>query len=160
VPGNRLGRPRLVLVGVDKYRPLGLNPWLWPAGAALLGLAAAAVWSLATGRGSLDAAIEIDRRFALKERVSTAWALEPALRDTPSGQTVLSDAVAHVKRIEVGSRFAVRPGRQLLLPLIPLRPWRWWCCWCIPAPRKAPQRRLRCNRWNKCGNRSSPLRRN
>ena len=52
-----------VLVAVDKYYPLGLKSWAWPAIGLATGLvaSAAAVWL--RGQSELDAAIEIDRRL-------------------------------------------------------------------------------------------------
>ena len=67
----------LGLVLADKYWPLGLPALAWPAGAIGLGLVAALVWAIARGRGPLDAAIELDRRFQLHERVSSSLALTP-----------------------------------------------------------------------------------
>ncbi len=65
----------LVLIAVDKFRPMGIEPWAWPAGGVVLGIAAAIFWSIARARGPVDAAIEIDRRFGLKERVSSTLAM-------------------------------------------------------------------------------------
>jgi len=106
-------------IAVDKFYPTGVPAWGWAAGALGLGLVAAAVWTLATRRGPLGAAIEIDRRFGLKERVSSTLAMDPQERETEAGQALLKDAVRRVGRIDVAARFAVTPGKQVLLPLLP-----------------------------------------
>ena len=72
----------VVLIAVDKFRPLGVEAWAWAAGALAVGLIAAAVWTLLVRGNSLEAAMEIDHRFGLKERVSSALALSPADRET------------------------------------------------------------------------------
>jgi gas vesicle protein len=109
----------LILIAVDKYRPLGIDPWIWGVGALALGIAVAAAWALVRGPRPIDAAIEIDRRFALKERVSSALSLSDDDRRTLAGQALIDDAVRRVGRLDVGERFAIAPGRQVLLPLLP-----------------------------------------
>jgi hypothetical protein len=106
-------------MGVDKFYPLGVPAGGWAAGALGLGLVVAVVWMLATRRGPLGAAIEIDRRFGLKERVSSTLAMAAEERETEAGQALLHDAIRRVGRIDVASRFAVTPGKQVLLPLLP-----------------------------------------
>jgi hypothetical protein len=108
-----------VLIAVDKFRPLGVEAWAWAAGALAAGLIAATVWTLLVRGNSLEAAIEIDHRFGLKERVSSALALSPADRQTEAGEALVADAVRRVERIDVAGRFAVNPPRRLLLPLLP-----------------------------------------
>jgi hypothetical protein len=108
-----------VLILIDKYVPLGLQPWAWPAGALGLGLAAAAGWAIWRSRGAIDAAIEIDRRFGLKERVSSTLAMSDEERQSEIGEALVSDAIRRVERIDVHEHFTVTPGRQLLLPLAP-----------------------------------------
>ncbi len=63
--------------------------------------------------------MEIDRRFALKERVSSALAMPPDDLQSEAGQAVSADALRRVKRIDVAEKFAVIPPRKLLLPLAP-----------------------------------------
>jgi hypothetical protein len=109
----------LVLIVVDKFWPLGVEAWGWAAGGLGVGLAAAMVWTFYRRSSPLEAAIEIDHRFALKERVSSALALTSADRQTEAGEALLADAVARIERIDVGGRFAVKPPRRLLLPLLP-----------------------------------------
>jgi hypothetical protein len=109
----------LAVIAADKFYPMGVPAWGWAAGALGLGLVAAAVWMLATQRGPLDAAIEIDRRFGLKERVSSTLAMAPEERQTEAGRALVQDAVRRVGRIDVASRFAIAPGKQVLLPLLP-----------------------------------------
>lgn len=109
----------VVLIAVDKFYPLGVCAWAWGAGAIGLGLIVALVWSQVTRRRPLDAAVEIDRRFGLKERISSVLAMSPKERETDVGQTLVADAARRIERIEVAERFPVRPGRQLLLPLLP-----------------------------------------
>ncbi len=84
-----------------------------------LGLLAAVVWTLLVRGSLLEAAIEIDRRFALKERVSSALTLTPADRQSEAGEALLADALRRVERIDVAGRFTVKPPRRLLLPLLP-----------------------------------------
>jgi putative flippase GtrA len=49
----------------------------WLLGSLGAGLLVAAVWTFITSRSSLDAAIEIDRRFDLRERVASSLSLSP-----------------------------------------------------------------------------------
>jgi len=109
----------LVLIAVDKFRPTGVEAWMWGAGALGLGLLAAAAWAIFSGRGPIDAAIEVDRRFGLKERVSSTLAMSDDQRRSEVGQALVEDAVRRVERIDVHEQFKVSPGRQILLPLVP-----------------------------------------
>lgn len=109
----------LVLVGVDKFRPLGVEAWIWGGGAVGLGLLAAIAWALATARGLVDAAIELDRRCGLKERVSSSLAMSNEERESELGQALIDDARRRVERIEVRQHFPVAPGRRILLPVLP-----------------------------------------
>jgi len=109
----------LVLIAVDKFWPTGIEPWVWPAGGVALGIVAAVFWSIVRGRGPVDAAIEIDRRFGLKERVSSTLAMSSEQRNSAVGEAVVRDAVRRVQRVDVPERFPISPGKQLLLPLAP-----------------------------------------
>src|SRR4029453_10901232 len=51
--------------------------WSWIGGGLGAGLVMAWSWTWLIRRSKLDAAIEIDRRFGLKERVSSTLALSP-----------------------------------------------------------------------------------
>ncbi|NLX98117.1 MAG: hypothetical protein GXY83_18305 [Rhodopirellula sp.] len=109
----------LVVIATGKIWPLGVADWVWLASAAGAGLLLAAGRTLATERGAVDAAIELDRRFGLKERVSSTLAMSPDERNTEIGRALVADAIHRVSRIHVREHFGVRPGRQLLLPLLP-----------------------------------------
>ena len=112
-----------VAIAVAKVWPLGIASWVWAAGwicgALGVGLLVAAAWTWFHRDDSLSAAIAIDQRFGLKERVSSALALPAPERDSGVGQALVSDAVRRVERIDVGSRFKLTLGRRNLLPLLP-----------------------------------------
>jgi hypothetical protein len=109
----------VIVILVGKFWPLGVADWVWPAAAVGLGTLAAAGWAVATGRGTMDAAIEIDHRFGLKERVSSTLALSEEERDSEAGQALTADAIRRVKRIDVAERMKISPGRPVLFPLFP-----------------------------------------
>jgi len=107
----------LVLAGIF-WLP-GVSPWIWVAGGVALGIVAAWAWTMATAGELIDAAIEIDRRFGLKERVSSAWALAETDRRSQAGQALVDDAARRVGRIDISDRMKVTPSRRLLYPLVP-----------------------------------------
>jgi len=109
----------LVLIVLDRFYPLGVEAWVWGTGALGLGLLVSGGWVLFTRRKTLDAAIEVDHRFALKERVSSTLSLPPEDRRTEAAQALIEDTVRRVERIEVASKFGVVPPRQIFLPLLP-----------------------------------------
>lgn len=92
---------------------------LWLAGGVASAVLAAAVWTWLRGRSDLEAAIEIDRRFDLRERVASSLSLPPEMLDTPAGKALVADALRAVGRIEVDERFRIRPQRRAWLPLLP-----------------------------------------
>ena len=101
--------------------PVDAQTWdiSWIAGGAALGLVMAGVWTYLIRRSSLDAAIELDRRFGLKERVSSALALGPQELSSDVGQALVTDAIRKVERIDVREGFKVAPTWRLVLPLLP-----------------------------------------
>ena len=91
----------------------------WSGGAVVVGLAAAALWTYFVRRTASDAALEIDRRFGLKERVSSALALNPAQHDSEAGRALLDDAARRVARVDVSERFGVSVRWTAAMPLVP-----------------------------------------
>lgn len=112
-----------IALAAAKLFPLGVNGGIWAAawigGMLAVGIIVAAVWTWLRRRDPLFAAIEIDRRFELKERVSSVLALSPAELDSEAGQALVSDAVRRVEHADIPSRFAVPLGKKNLLPLVP-----------------------------------------
>jgi len=109
-------------LGIGKLLP-GLDGPVWTAawlaGTAVGGLVGAALQTWFRRRSTLEAALEIDRRFGLKERVSSSLALNTDERLTDVGQALVADAADRVDRLEVSERFRVRAGRRAMLPLAP-----------------------------------------
>ena len=103
-----LAVPRLWLVVVP--RPVWDAAWL--AGALAGGLVVALVATGVRRRSRLQAALEIDRRCALKERVSSALALPPEERDTPMGRALVEDASRRVERVDVAEAIPVALPRR------------------------------------------------
>lgn len=93
--------------------------WSWTGGAIAFALIAAGVLAAVYRRGVLEAAIELDRRFGLKERVSTTLALTADERQSEIGQALVADAVRRVERVAVAEQFPLQMKRPALLPLIP-----------------------------------------
>jgi hypothetical protein len=83
--------------------------WAVLGGAAGVGTVAAILWAVLTAPSRSAAALEMDTRFGLKERVTTALYLKPEEQATPAGQAVLADAQAKVSPLAVGEKFPVRP---------------------------------------------------
>lgn len=92
---------------------------LWIATAGLGSVLAAVFATWITRRSSLEAAMEIDRRFGLRERVASSLALAPADIETPAGKALLNDAARRVERIDVAEKFRPQPSRRAWLPLLP-----------------------------------------
>lgn len=68
----------------------------------------------------LDAAVEVDRRFGLRERLSSALALDPQSAESPVGQALLADAESRASRIDVRDQFPIRMDRTAGWVLLPL----------------------------------------
>jgi hypothetical protein len=77
-----------------------------------------AIWSaLRTAPTQLSAALAIDNRFDLKERVTTALSLSPQEQSSPAGQALLQDANQRLEKVAVPGKFPVRIGwRALFIP--------------------------------------------
>ncbi len=101
--------------------PLDVEWWNigWLTGAIAVGGMIATIVAIVRRRSPLEAAIEIDRRFGLKERVSSTFALNEAELATTAGQALVEDAARRVAQIDVHEQFAVRGRWTSLLPLAP-----------------------------------------
>ena len=92
----------------------------WLVGGGLLGLLVACVLAWKGRESEVTAATEIDRRFGLKERLSSAIALSDSDRETEAAQALVADASDAASTIDVRDQFGFQPTWRLALPLIPL----------------------------------------
>ncbi len=111
-----------VAIGAGKLWPI-VDERAWATGAigmALgLGAIAAAAWTWKSRSSTLEAAVEIDRRFGLKERIASTLSLKQAQLDSPIGQALVHDAQRRIDQIDVSERFSLGVDRRALLPLVP-----------------------------------------
>jgi len=99
----------------------GLSQWNygWLLGGVALALLSAGWLTVQSLEPRLVVAAEVDKRFQLKERLSSALCLRPEDLNTPVGQALLQDAIAKAELLEVADQFQYQPSRVGLLPLIP-----------------------------------------
>lgn len=116
-----LGIAALAL-GITKIWHLEVDPrqWQlgWLGGSVVVGVLAAAVWAWFRKRDMVDAAIEIDRRFGLKERVSSSLSLSAEEAESKIGQALVADAARKVERIDVAEEFGLKANRWAFLPFL------------------------------------------
>jgi len=72
--------------------------------ATILALVLAVLWT----PSRLSAALMLDERFGLKERVTTSLTLPDGIETSPAGQALLEDVTKHVGKLEISSRFPLR----------------------------------------------------
>lgn len=99
------------------------EPWVYPeapawarwavvGGFAALGVIAGLVRLLRTAPTSETAALELDHRFGLKERVTTVLSLPGSEVNSPAGQAILADAQTSLASLPIASKFPVRPRAE------------------------------------------------
>ncbi|HYV39526.1 MAG TPA: hypothetical protein VE988_27800 [Gemmataceae bacterium] len=85
--------------------------WLrWAIGGGIFALATGVgIWlTIRHAPSHVEAALELDHRFQLKERATTSLTLDPALTHSAAGQALTADADAHVAKVNVRQGFPVR----------------------------------------------------
>ncbi len=101
-----------------------LDTLAWYRGWLAFGLATAVMltaWRLWRSRLSrLDAAVEVDARFGLRERLSSAVALDADAAQSPVGQALLADAAERAERIDIRDQFPIRLETRALWLLVPV----------------------------------------
>ena len=112
-----------VALAVPKIWPVAFAgetwTWSWIGGSVGVGLLTTAVITYLVRRSAVEAAIELDRRFGLKERVASSLTLEPAELESEAGQALMSDASRRVGRVEVHEQFGLGFSWRTLLPVVP-----------------------------------------
>lgn len=112
--------PKLFYVATLQ-NPVQLSQWNygWLLGGIILALLSAGILTFSRIQPKLAVATEIDHRFKLKERLSSAICLRPEDLNSPVGQALLQDAIAKAETIDIRDQFQFQPRRTALLPLFP-----------------------------------------
>ena len=108
---------------LPKITPLDVDPqiWLgsWFGAAVVIGLIINFVMTW-IGRPTLvDASTEVDRRFGLRERLSSSMLLSKEDRSTELGQALAADANRRAEVLDIGAKFDWGITRRVLVPAIP-----------------------------------------
>ena len=92
----------------------------WLIGGGVLSLIVAGVLAARKFTDTQSAAIEVDQRFSLKERLSSALSIDDKTAKSEPGQALLKDADRSAEVIDVRDRFKFQRTKSLALPLIPI----------------------------------------
>lgn len=113
-----------IAVAISKLWPIGIDGTLWFVSSLSLAIVAAAIHStisLWRQRPTItQAAIEIDRRYGLKERISSALTLGDAELNSPLALALQADAQKKASTIDLRDHFAIGMKRSALWPLLPI----------------------------------------
>lgn len=89
--------------------------WMVPAIILALATVVGIVIGFLRSPSRVDAALSIDHRFALRERVTTTWMLAPDQASTPAGIALAADVEQRIAKLDIGSRFPLYLPRWALL---------------------------------------------
>ncbi len=118
----------LVAVAIPKIwpieflqQPAATKQWFWNWVGGSLGVAFLSALLIAWYRRStkVDLAIEIDKRFRLRERVSSAILMNDQTRESSAGEALLNDATKRASTLEIAEQFPIRLGKWAFSVLIP-----------------------------------------
>jgi hypothetical protein len=89
--------------------------WAVAGGLVLLATGVAALIAILRSPSRLDAALSLDERFGLKERVTTSLTLGPDQAHSAAGSALLADVNQRIGSLDVPSKFPVTMSRAALL---------------------------------------------
>lgn len=111
----------ILAVAVPAIWPLGVDydRWMvtWVGGAVSAAVLSAAIFAWWAAPSTDAVATEVDRRFGLRERLSSALGLADRDRDTEFGLALVDDADRRAEQLSIADRFSFRPGKLGLLPV-------------------------------------------
>lgn len=98
------------------------NTWLiaWIVGSVTAAFMIAGLVTYLTRPSLNEAAIEVDQRFELRERLSSTLSLDAEAAETEIGRALIADAEKRAEKISISERFAFQFNRRGLMPLIPV----------------------------------------
>ncbi|MEM8666305.1 MAG: hypothetical protein AAGG48_02230 [Planctomycetota bacterium] len=110
-----------IAIALPALRPMNINfeTWVyaWIGGTTVAALLAAATYVLVTAPSVESVAVEVDKRFGLRERLSSSMTLHEEERDSEFGLALMTDAEKRADQLAVADRFALRPTKLGLLPV-------------------------------------------
>jgi chemotaxis protein histidine kinase CheA len=104
------------------FIPYTFDSWsrVWMIGAAIAAIGLSLLRSWWTSPSRLAAAVELDRRFSLRERCSSALVLESQDRDSAVGKALIQDTQHQLERIDIRDQFPIRPAPQIGWTALPM----------------------------------------
>ena len=108
-----------IAVPALRFMEIDYDTWVnaWIGGSVVAAIIAAAAYALATAP-SLDAvASEVDKRFGLKERLSSSLTLDDLDRESDFGVALLADAEKRAGQLAIADRFQIKPSKLSWLPV-------------------------------------------
>jgi hypothetical protein len=102
--------------------PFTFDSWAraWGIGCATAAVSLSLVSAWWNRPSRFVAAVELDRRFALRERCASALELPADVRSSPIGQALIEDADRQLERIDIRDQFPVRPAPQIAWTSLPI----------------------------------------
>ena len=92
----------------------------WIIRGAVLTILIAGGITIANRKSLTDVAVEVDKRFKLKSRISSTVAMTTEDRKSAAGIALTKDAVHQAEVIDVGEQFKIEPRWSMALPLLPM----------------------------------------
>jgi len=98
---------------------IDFRSWIyaWVGGCTIAAFLAAGLYAIVTAPAKESVAAEVDRRFGLRERLSSSMTLPEQERDSNFGIALLSDAEKRAGQLAVADRFTLKPTKLGWLPL-------------------------------------------
>ncbi len=102
-----------------RVMPVDFHQWVysWLGGCSLAAVLAAAVYTAVTAPSLESVASEVDRRFGLRERLSSSLTLDREEQDSDFGMALMADAEKRANQLDVSDRFSLKPSRLGWLPV-------------------------------------------
>ncbi len=91
--------------------------YAWIGGSILAAVLVAGAYAIVTAPTKEEVAAEVDRRFGLRERLSSSITLRTADRDSDFGAALMSDAEKRADQIAIADRFGLKPTKLGWLPI-------------------------------------------